>query len=60
VANYGILIWRKGLNPVLAPEGYIYTEGNPDALDIYSFESTSASEAYIGFKNILRNKNGII
>jgi hypothetical protein len=60
VANYGILIWRKGLNPVLSPEGYIYSEGSPDALDIYSFESTTASDVYIGFKNTLRNKNGIL
>jgi hypothetical protein len=28
--NYGILIWRKDLNPTVTTEGYIYKEGSPD------------------------------
>ncbi len=28
--NYEIILWRKGTSPVIAEEGYVYKEGNPD------------------------------
>ena len=58
--NNGLLIWRKDLISSLSPERYTYNEGSPDQLTIYSFDSTSATEIYIGFKNIARNKIAII
>jgi len=28
--NYEIILWRKGISPVIAEEAYVYKEGNPD------------------------------
>ena len=58
--NYEIILWRKGISPVIADEGYVYKEGNPDQLIIFSMDSTSAAEMYVGYKNSVRPKTGIL
>lgn len=58
--NYAIILWRKGISPVIAEEGYVYKEGSPDLLSIFSMDSTSPTEMYVGFKNAARSKTGIL
>jgi hypothetical protein len=45
---------------VIPEEGYVYKEGSPDQLIIFSMDSTSATEMYVGYKNSVRSKTGIL